>query len=246
MEGIQVGPEGIVAEVAGEGPYAIMAVLTVPTSGLRGYAHGCIVINLRGTTSIDALYINVGTKTSCNFQPYSPFSNALRSYTVPLTSLRVWDAIQTNLPGTAASDDLALIGGTYLTSAPTVKTLDFVNTNTLAYARFQFPVPVTYVAGQPITLVMNVICTGSPSVEGTVDAFVVRPVAPTVDICATAAQNYSISAADYTFTITPTDVVAGELLDVRVKLTGTDDTNVGNWITTINSIKLNFTTKEAA
>ena len=153
--------------------------------------------------------------------------------------------MHTNLPGTAAADDLALITGTFLTSAATIQTLDFVNTTTTAYGRFQYPVPANYVAGQAITLTLNVSCAaGTPNLEGTVDAFVTRAASPATDICATAVQNYGSAAADYSFTITPTNVVAGELLDIRVKLTGGEDTAAGSWIAVINSITLKFTVNQ--
>jgi hypothetical protein len=40
---------------------------TVPTDGTAGYAHGCLFIHTDGTSHTDALYSNIGTVTSCNF-----------------------------------------------------------------------------------------------------------------------------------------------------------------------------------
>jgi hypothetical protein len=40
---------------------------TVPVDGTKGYAHGCIFTHTDGTSHTDALYCNIGTVTSCNF-----------------------------------------------------------------------------------------------------------------------------------------------------------------------------------
>lgn len=43
---------------------------------------------------------------------------------IPLELVRVWDAFQTSLPTTAASDDLGLIPGTWATDAIVIQTSD--------------------------------------------------------------------------------------------------------------------------
>jgi hypothetical protein len=40
---------------------------TVPTDATVGYAPGCLFIKTDGTTLDNTIYINVGTKASCNF-----------------------------------------------------------------------------------------------------------------------------------------------------------------------------------
>lgn len=42
---------------------------TVPTDGVEGYAKGCIFQNTAGTTVSTMLYVNIGTKTSADFDP---------------------------------------------------------------------------------------------------------------------------------------------------------------------------------
>lgn len=152
----------------------------------------------------------------------------LATYTVPWTLWRVWDAMQTNLPGTAATDDLALIGGTWATGVPSIQTLDFGAGTTTAYARAQIPLPAEYVAGQTVTLRfhagmvtaisdddcnLDVVCYKSDE-EFLVDG---------ADLCTTAAQDInSMTFADIDFTITPASLSPGDLLDVRVEMEGTD------------------------
>jgi hypothetical protein len=168
------------------------------------------------------------------------------AHAIPLTALRVWDALQTVLPGTAANDDLGLITNTFLTSAPTVETGDLKAAGaTSRYARFQFAVPEHYVAGQAITLRVNAgMKTTVADTSATVDAFVVRVAAPGTDICATAAQSInSLTAANKDFTITPTNVVVGDILDVRVLLAVNDAATGTAVIGQINTISLLLATK---
>lgn len=40
---------------------------TVPTDGSAGYAHGCIFRHTDGTAYNDAIYVNIGSVTSCDF-----------------------------------------------------------------------------------------------------------------------------------------------------------------------------------
>src|SRR5262245_6720858 len=40
---------------------------TVPTDGTPGYAHGCIFRKLDGTSGDDAIYVNVGNGSACDF-----------------------------------------------------------------------------------------------------------------------------------------------------------------------------------
>ena len=42
---------------------------TVPTDGLAGYAIGCIFVDSDSTTTGASLYTNIGSATSCNFDP---------------------------------------------------------------------------------------------------------------------------------------------------------------------------------
>lgn len=145
-------------------------------------------------------------------------------HSVPLTDFRVWDALHTMVLGTAANDDLALITGTFGTDEPKIRTSDAKNTTVTQRTAFFFSVPEHYVAGQAITLrlpagMKTTIANGT----ATIDAEVYRTDAPTADICATAAQSInSLTAANKDFTITPTDVVVGDMLLVRITIAITD------------------------
>ena len=72
---------------------------------------------------------------------------------IPLELLRVHDAFQTDLPTTAASDDLGLIIGTFGTDAIVVQTSDAKNTSVTQRARFLYRLPHNYAAGQSLSVV---------------------------------------------------------------------------------------------
>src|SRR5690349_17053811 len=50
--------------------------------------------------------------------------NANAVFPIPWEAWRVWDALHTNLPGTSAADDLALVGGTFGAASPSIQTYD--------------------------------------------------------------------------------------------------------------------------
>lgn len=147
---------------------------------------------------------------------------------IPMTSLRVWDALQTNLPGTAATDDLALIGGTFATASPKVSAGDLKAAGaTTRYARFQVALPTNYVSGETVTL--RLYCGMGTTVAGTsctVDAQVYEAdgaAGISADLCTTNAQSMnSLTFANKDFTITPTALVAGDVLDIRIAVACND------------------------
>jgi hypothetical protein len=153
----------------------------------------------------------------------------LVAYPLPLDAFRTHDALQTVLPGTASADDLGLSTGTLGTSSPVLQTVDFGGTTTTAYGRIRFAVPAEYVAGQTITLRLNAgMLTTISDGTATIDAQVYRAAAPTVDVCATAATTInSLTASNKDFTITPTNVVPGDILDIRVAIAGSDTGDAG-------------------
>ncbi|KKL58345.1 hypothetical protein LCGC14_2226310 [marine sediment metagenome] len=147
---------------------------------------------------------------------------SLAVYKIPLTSFRVWDALQTNLPGTSATDDLGLIGGTFATASPTIQTYDLkaAGASTL-YARVEVPLPVEYVAGE--TLILRFHAGMKTTVADNTATLDVQAYESdeeegiSADLCTTAAQDInSLTLADIDFTITPTALAPGDMLDVRI------------------------------
>lgn len=164
-------------------------------------------------------------------------------YAVPLTSLRVHDAMQTNLPATAANDDMGLITGTPGTDAPTLQGVDFGGASSDEKGAFEFVLPAEYVSGETVTVrvraaMLTTVSDGTATVDvecweaagdGSVGA----------DLCATAAQSInSLTPANKDFTITPTGLVAGDRLIVRLSFGGSDVGNVGVMIPEITAVQL--------
>lgn len=153
-------------------------------------------------------------------------------YPIPLTALRVHDNFASLLPGTAATDDLAIDAGTLGTNAPRVRTGDLKAAGaTTRYARLQVALPPEYDDAQTVTLrfsagMLTTVSDGTATLD--VQAYETdREGGVGSDICATAAQSInSLTLADYDFTITPNDLVAGDLLDVRIAVAINDGSTV--------------------
>ena len=164
-------------------------------------------------------------------------------WVVPWTLWRVHDALETNLPGTAATDDLALVGGTFGVASPCIQGLDCGGLTTTAYARAQIPLPWDYVAGQTVKLRFHAgMLTAIADDYAKLDVLCYETdeeVGIGADICATTVQDInSLVLADIDFTITATSLVAGDLLDVLIVVTAHDVNNLDVMIPVIGSVKL--------
>jgi hypothetical protein len=98
-------------------------------------------------------------------------------------------------------------------------------------ARFQSRLPVEYVAGGNVTVRVKARVTGLVQVAETIDVSGCYKSDGAAgigsDLCATAAQTLTATFANYDFTITPTTLNPGDLLDIQ--LTGAlDDTGATN------------------
>ncbi|TXH14292.1 MAG: hypothetical protein E6R03_09555 [Hyphomicrobiaceae bacterium] len=172
------------------------------------------------------------------------------SQQVPLTSIRVWDAFGVNL-ATAATDDAGIFTGTLGTAPPVLTTSDAVGASVTQYGRFLYQLPSTYVPGGAVTLTAVAVATDAPTVASTLD-FEVYESGAGSDICATAAQAVTAVSGTKSFTITPTNLVAGDWLDVRTTLALNDTggsgaifTRVGPISFTVASYAANQTTNAA-
>ena len=164
-------------------------------------------------------------------------------YVIPLTDCRVWDALITLLPGTAANDDMALVTGTPGTNAPTLQGVDFGGTTSDECCAVLFALPAEYAAGETITVrahagMLTTVSDGTATLDcvcysddgdGTVSA----------DICATAATTInSLTLADIDFTITPTGLTAGTILQIKLAFAASDTGNLGAMIPTVTKLSV--------
>lgn len=169
---------------------------------------------------------------------------SLQEFVIPWTWWRVHDAPHTNLPGTAAADDLALVGVTFGTDVMSIQTLDFGGTSTTAYARATIPLPWNYVAGNDVKLRFSAAAlTTLPDTSLTLDLAAYLSgedsAVSGADLCTTAAKDIcSLVFADQDFTITATSLNPGDMLDVRIVMAGTDAGDLGVMTGCVGAAKL--------
>ena len=195
-------------------------------------------VRISGTLAIKETGVSAQTRASILKQ------DALAIFPVRLTGLRVWDAIHTNLPGTAATDDLALIGTTFGTTAPVVSAGDCKALGaTSRYARFMIELPECYEAGETVTLSLSagmVTTVASSSCTVDVECYKIDKIAGiSSDLCTTAATTInSLVFAAKLFTITSSALTAGDVLDIRLTI-AVNDAATGTAVTpTIAGIDL--------
>tara|TARA_R110000868_G_scaffold296861_6_gene557239 strand:- start:1816 stop:2439 length:624 start_codon:yes stop_codon:yes gene_type:complete len=194
-------------------------------------------IRVSGTITVKETGISTQTRATILRQD----ANAI--FPVNMMDLRVWDAIQTNLPGTAATDDLALIGTTFGTTAPVVTAGDVKTLASSRYARFMVRLPECYEAGETVTLSLSAgMVTTVASVSCTVDveAYKIDKIGGiSADLCTTAAATInSLVFGSKSFLITPSALVAGDVLDVRITIAFSDSATGTAVTPTISGIDL--------
>ncbi len=167
----------------------------------------------------------------------------LAVFPIPFTDFRVHDAIQTVLPGTAASDDLGLYGGTFGTSQPLIRTQDVKTLTTTLYARAQVRLPDSYVAAETVQIRLGVgMITTEADTTCTVDVQAYKVGKDNTlgsDICATSATNMNSDTFDNkTFVITATTLVAGDVLDFRIAISVVDGASATAVIAAIAAVDL--------
>lgn len=147
---------------------------------------------------------------------------------IPLELLRVHDAFQTSLPTTAATDDLGLIIGTFGTDAVVVQSSDGKATTITQYGRFLFRLPENYVDGGAISIAAHAgMKTTVSDTTATIDFQAYKKDVATglvgADLVTTSATTInSLATAAKEFVITPTGLVNGDELDIRVTIAITD------------------------
>lgn len=171
-------------------------------------------------------------------------ANAIRRIT-PF-EWRVWDSGQP-LPSAAANDDLGVVMGTFGTNVGVVTAGDVKATNSTRYALTHVYLPDYYDNGQTVTVrLLSGMQTTVADTSCTIDVVCYEiddDATPTADgdICATAAQSInSLTAANKDFTITPTNLVAGDLLEIRVAIAYNDSATATAVIPTIYKAALLF------
>lgn len=152
---------------------------------------------------------------------------SLAFFGVPLTQFRVWDAVNTNLPGTAANDDLGITGGTWGTNAFALTSGDFSGASITRRARVQVWMPENWIAGNNCQFLLYGKISATPQVSATVDVEAyLTDYGGNVsgsDICTTAAVPMSLTSPQtYPFVLDSAGLFVGTMIDIRVTVAGND------------------------
>jgi len=167
----------------------------------------------------------------------------LQIFPMPMSSFVVHDAPQTKLTGTANNDDLGLYGTTPGTDSMYMAAGDIGGAASTRYARCTFQMPQNYDDGETVQIrlscaVTTTVCDTSCTVD--VECWESdREAGVGADICATAATSMNALAfADKDFTITATNLVAGDIIDIRIAIAYSDAGDLGVMIPTIGAVEL--------
>jgi hypothetical protein len=154
---------------------------------------------------------------------YTYTGASTETISVPMTDFRVWDAVGTNLPVAAATnDDLALITNTS-TCQYYLATKDYGGTTDgVQYATALVAIPDNYIAADDLKIRVKCAAVAVADAAMTVD-IAATEVGSTTDIVATTAQSInSTTAATKDFTLTATNVAPGDVLAVRLAVAVND------------------------
>lgn len=165
-----------------------------------------------------------------------------QAYAVPVTLLQA--------PGTGAqlgatagtpSGALGLTIGTHGTATPKLVGEAASGNSKSNSGRFQFALPAEYVAAGSVKVRVSARVTGLVQVAQTIDCLCYesdQAAGVSADLCATAAQTLTASFASYDFTITATNLVAGDLLDILLTGAANDTGGTANKLVEIGGIQV--------
>lgn len=162
-------------------------------------------------------------------------------YIVDPLKWRVHDNLSSLLPNSAGSDDLGLISGAYGTNTPAIQSSDGASTNVTQYARLLWQAPPEFVSGGNIQVrvhaKMQTVSDSSASVD--LSAYESnREKGLGSDLVTTSATSINNATyADYNFTINPTGVAPGDLLDVRMTVAITDSATGSGVVAEIGEVQ---------
>lgn len=152
----------------------------------------------------------------------------VKKVNIPLELVRVHDSFLTALPSSASSDDLGLVVGTFGTDAMVLQTSDSKAASVTQRARFTFRLPDNYVSGGSISVAAHAgmrttVSDGTATIDFEVHAKNDATGLVGSDLVTTSATTInSLTAAAKEFSVTPTGLVSGDELDVRVTIAITD------------------------
>ena len=211
--------------------------VTLTTAGQTSGAGSISIPDLAG----GSVYF-VKTANATGYASRSELTTVTDTLAIPLTAFRKAAAIKDNLPdaGDTTSLGLAEASGSLLLGS------DANGTSVSETAGIYIAVPYNYVAAGAVNVVIRAKITATvedPNSQ-TID-LTAKELGDTLgsDVCATSAQILTTSFANYTFSITPTNLVAGDILELIVTGDANDTGGAHAAKVTIQGIKFNYAGK---
>ncbi len=229
----------------GENNVEIREGAGAPVDGTSGTGAGDAGIGSLFINRTDgSMYQNVGTKASPTWVIFESSGNVargdltqddLKAYGIPLSSLRQADQAPMGIVGTAGDHFFQIVANAphLLGNTPSSTTVTDIST-------FGFALPAEYVAGETIVLRIGAEVDAVADLHTLdLEAYLVNRVAGTVgaDINETTIKTVTATAAAFDFTITPTGLVAGDLLHFLLT-TVNQDADGSDGIVSIFSIEV--------
>jgi len=174
---------------------------------------------------------------------------AVTPTSIPVHEWRKTDGVTVN-PVTAATTNFGVVYGTDGTDFPHLETIDSKAATTAVVSRVVVKLPANYVAGSAVTIrarcgMKTTVASNTAATTIDFNAYSNLGIANTgsADLVTTSAQSInSLTAADYDFVVTPTNLVAGQDLHLKMTLTVTDAATGTAVIGTVNHVEILTTT----
>lgn len=166
---------------------------------------------------------------------------ALYRKRVPISDFRVWDDLASLPPATSAADDLALVTGAPGTNPPLIQTSDLKTVTATRIIGVVIQLDPQYQDGGNIKVVIDAgMQTTVADTSATVDLEAYQLIGDgtvSSDLCATAAQDInSLTYAEKQFTLTPTGLVAGDAIYLKISIAVVDGASVTAVIGSIREV----------
>lgn len=179
------------------------------------------------TASFDAILVQGDATIQGSILPKRTKSSILQQrsiepFNVPFENWRKYDSFGEVLPTASSGDDLGLAVGTHGTGAPNLITADGDNADTTWYARQSVRLPAEYVGGQTVQLSLYAGMVGAVSdTLATLDIQAIKcnregGVSGVELYTGSAVSVNSLTFAEATFSLTPTTLSPGDLIDVQL------------------------------
>ncbi len=180
-------------------------------------ASGSVYVGQARTTCVDGDEVEVLPK---------PFEQGVKPFVIPMAALRATGTLQQlgNTAGTPTGA-MGITAGSHGSASPLAVTESASGASVTNLARFELVVPPEYIDGDPITVRVRCRESAASTVGATINLEAHESDGGGgvgADICATDPQDIDTTFTDYDFTLTPTNVVAGDVIDCELTMVVND------------------------